>query len=165
MICKLEVHPQTHVRTTQDDAIVFRIPEKKLRLPGLKRKMRIEGYNLYKKKLCAVAAQCGFSLREEYYRVPESMYLQVKFFVPVPKSWRLKKKIAMHLKKKESTPDFDNFSKALCDALLPGDDSFIADIRITKLWFYDAQQHTPELLKEKSYQPSGYIEFWMRPDW
>lgn len=164
LLCKLEIHPQTHVRTTENDAIVFRIKETELRMSGLKRKLRIEGYNLYKKQLMLTAAECSFDFMQKYREIPEGMYLHVLFYVPVPKSWRKHKKIAMHLKKKESSPDWDNYSKALCDGLLPGGDAAIADIRVTKLWFYNPAQHLPALLKKKTYVPSGYIEFWMKPD-
>jgi Holliday junction resolvase RusA-like endonuclease len=136
-------------------------------MEGLKRKVRLEGYNLYKKRLAAAALDREFDFLLQYFEVPTGMYMQVKFFIPVPKAWRLWKKTQMHLKQHQSQPDFDNFIKALCDSLITKEkraDKSIADIRITKLWFYDPEQHTPEHRKDKGYRPSGWIEFWLRPD-
>lgn len=145
---------------------MFRIPEEKLHENGLKRKLYLEKYNLYKKRLRAIAAELGFDLLDEYFRVPDGMYLQFIFYIPVPRSWRIWKRTEMHLKKHHSTPDWDNYAKALCDGLIPQRDKLIADVRVTKLWFYDPSSNYYQKFDKKGPkpQPNGYIELWHRVD-
>jgi len=64
--------------------------------------------------------------------VPESGS-HVTFVMPMPKSWSKKKKAEMKGEPHQQTPDIDNLTKALLDAIYD-DDSGIWDIRTTKIW-------------------------------
>jgi Holliday junction resolvase RusA-like endonuclease len=68
---------------------------------------------------------------EQDFILPESF--KVVFHVPMPKSWSKKKKRDMLGQKHQQRPDLDNYIKSLCDWLSP-EDSYIWDIRATKLW-------------------------------
>lgn len=121
----LNISPQTHIRTNTGDRIFFRIPRNKLRPAGLKRLLRIERYNNYKIELLAEAKRKHFTLS------PSGM--NITFYIPVPKSWSQKKKTANHGMLHQSTPDIDNFCKALFDSLV-SEDKFIANLSLTKRW-------------------------------
>ena len=56
----------------------------------------------------------------------------------MPKSWSAKKKVEMIGQYHRAKPDTDNLLKAFQDSLY-ADDSFIADIRGTKLWGHKGQ--------------------------
>jgi len=57
----------------------------------------------------------------------------VTFQIKMPKSWSKKKKESMDMQPHEQTPDVDNLTKALLDAIYKND-SHISDLRITKIW-------------------------------
>ena len=120
-----KITPQTNVRSTQGDRIYFRIPRDKLRPEGLKRLLRLERYNKYKIDLLALAKSIRFS--------PPEQGGHLVFYIPVPKSWAKYKKAEQHMKLHQTTPDWDNLSKAFFDGLL-SQDMGIADIRVTKRW-------------------------------
>jgi Holliday junction resolvase RusA-like endonuclease len=120
-----EIDPQTHVRATQGDRILFRIPRVKLRPASLKRLERLERYNDYKVDLRLLAQAKGFN--------PPEQGGHLIFYIPVPKSWKEYKKHEMHMKLHQSTPDWDNLSKAFFDSILD-EDKYIADVRVTKRW-------------------------------
>ena len=61
----------------------------------------------------------------------------VTFVIAMPSSWSKKKMMTMHNAYHTVKPDCDNLLKALLDALFKVD-SHIADIRITKVWGYEA---------------------------
>lgn len=121
----LKITPQTHVRATQGDRVLFRIPRQNLRPPGLKRLLRLERYNEYKISLSALAKQIRF--------VPPEQGAHITFFIPVSKSWRKHKKESMNLMLHQEKPDIDNFYKAFLDSIL-SEDKHIADVRLTKKW-------------------------------
>lgn len=120
-----EIDPQTHVRATQGDRILFRIPRTRLRPASLKRLERLEKYNDYKVSLSMLAKSKGFN--------PPEQGGHLIFYIPVPKSWKEYKKQEMHMKLHQSTPDWDNLSKAFFDSILD-EDKYIADVRVTKRW-------------------------------
>lgn len=120
-----EIDPQTHVRATQGDRILFRIPRAKLRPPSLKRLERLEKYNDYKVSLSDLSKKKGFN--------PPEQGGHLIFYIAVPKSWKEYKKHEMHMKLHQSTPDWDNLSKAFFDSILD-EDKYIADVRVTKRW-------------------------------
>lgn len=64
--------------------------------------------------------------------VPESG-AHITFHIPMPKSWSNKKRAEMHGKPHQQTPDVDNLTKALLDAIYT-DDSGVWDMRTTKRW-------------------------------
>lgn len=121
----LNISPRTHVRATQGDRVFFRIPRADLRPAGLKRLLRLEGYNNYKVSLLAEAKRNKFILPEQG--------ASVVFFIPVPKSWSKKKKKSMHLQLHCGKPDIDNLLKGFLDGLFT-EDHHIGNIMVTKLW-------------------------------
>lgn len=61
--------------------------------------------------------------------------MHVIFYLPMPRSWSIKRKQVMDLSPHIATPDLDNLIKALGDACW-SQDSHIWDIRATKRWAY-----------------------------
>lgn len=127
-VTKIEIQPQTHVRSTKGDSWLFAVSDEYLedydakrvdRAPNAKkgrnlnRKRQLEKYNAYKKELQWLAQQQNFT-------VPEG-YFAIWFCIPFPNSWlRRKKKCAGHENQPhQSTPDCDNMIKAFLDALMP----------------------------------------------
>jgi Holliday junction resolvase RusA-like endonuclease len=121
----LKITPQTHIRSTQGDRIYFRIPREKLRPPGLRRLLRLERYNQYKVDVLALA-------KEQKLTFP-SIGASIKFFIPVPATWRKWKKEQMHLQYHTSRSDLDNLCKALFDSLM-SEDKHIAHFEAAKYW-------------------------------
>ena len=123
---RINITPQTHVRTTQGDRIYFRIPREKLRPAGLARLLRIERYNQYKIDLLSLCKAKGFTL--------PAQGLCITFYIPVPKSWSGKKKKLYHGTLHQSTPDIDNLVKATFDSLAR-EDKYVGHIgQICKRW-------------------------------
>jgi Holliday junction resolvase RusA-like endonuclease len=123
---RINITPQTHVRTTQGDRIYFRIPREKLRKAGLARLVRIEKYNQYKIDLLALCKSKSFTL--------PSQGLCISYYIPVPKSWSEKKKKLYHGTLHQSTPDIDNLVKATFDSLVR-EDKYVGHIgSICKRW-------------------------------
>lgn len=62
--------------------------------------------------------------------------LEIKFFVPFPKSWTGKKRAAMYLQPHQSPPDIDNYIKGLFDSLFEnhGGDHTVYEIHAVKRW-------------------------------
>lgn len=125
-VITFRINPQTHVRATKGDSILFRIPQDQLRPDGLKRKLRLVQYNEYKKDLRLIAEYLNFTMPASCHRFT--------FYIPVPKSWRPGKKVKHHNQPHLNKPDADNLIKAMKDALLPKSDSGVWDFRVTKYW-------------------------------
>ena len=121
----LNITPQTNVRATQGDKIFFRIPREKLYKSGLARLQRLERYNEYKINLRAEALKQQFELPEQG--------AFIKFFIPMPRTWRKFKRETMHFKLHQSKPDIDNLLKAMFDGLFAEDKS-IAHFEAAKFW-------------------------------
>ncbi len=81
--------------------------------PGrnLSRKRQLEKYNAFKEEVRWLAKKMEFEMPRGYFAL--------WFYVPHPKSWRKKKINEMLYKPHETTPDWDNYIKALFDALMP----------------------------------------------
>ncbi len=124
-IVRFQITPQTHVRATQGDRVFFRIPRDKLRPAGLKRLLRLERYNEYKLCLGALAKSQKFILP------PQGSW--IRFYIPCPKTWSLKRKKQMHGTLHQSKPDVDNLLKAAFDALF-AEDKYIGHLQISKHW-------------------------------
>lgn len=60
--------------------------------------------------------------------------LRIVFVIPMPPSWSEKRRREMDGKPHLQKPDLDNLEKSILDALWPTDDSFVWNIRKTKLW-------------------------------
>jgi Holliday junction resolvase RusA-like endonuclease len=122
----LKISPQTYVRATQGDKILFRIPKDKLSEPGHKRLLRLEKYNQYKFDLAGYAKSVRLDL-------PMQGAI-IRFFVPVPKTWRKWKKIEMDGKPHQAKPDLSNMLKALEDALFAEDKAISHYAEVSKYW-------------------------------
>jgi Holliday junction resolvase RusA-like endonuclease len=143
----LEITPQTHVRSTQEETMCFQIFGHLYRLEIrteaeqasldrritkysklYKRFLQLERYNDYKRRLRIEAADKGFYM-------PDAG-MQITFYIPVPPSWRPGKKKKFHLQPHLSKPDGDNLEKSFIDGLRPMQDSSIWQTNgIKKLWF------------------------------
>lgn len=130
----LEITPQTHIRSTAGDRILFRIPRNKLKESGLRRLERIEKYNKYKADIYLLAKAQKFTF--------PAIGASIKFYIPIPKSWTKSKRNNMHLQYHMNRSDLDNLCKALFDSLM-SEDKHIAHFEAAKFWV-DA--------------PSGWIE-------
>jgi Holliday junction resolvase RusA-like endonuclease len=125
----LNITPQTNVRATQGDKKWFRIPREVLKVRysmGYARLLRLEKYNKYKIDLMALCKVKRFVL--------PSQGLCIKFFIPMPKTWRKWQRELMDGKLHRSKPDIDNLLKAFFDALI-SEDKFIGHLgEISKHW-------------------------------
>jgi hypothetical protein len=122
----INIEPQTNVRSTQGDRWLFAVTDDYLEeydkrkaldhpkgIPGrnLPRKRQLEKYNAYKAELLWMAHKHGFKMPHGHFAL--------WFYVPHPPSWRPKKVAEMLYKPHQTTPDWDNFIKALFDSLMP----------------------------------------------
>jgi Holliday junction resolvase RusA-like endonuclease len=122
---RLDITPQTHVRATVGDRILFKIGKANLRPAGLKRLLRLERYNEYKVSLSAEAKRVRLTIPEQG--------IHLLFYIPVPPSWRKWQKEKFHMRLHSSTPDWDNLAKAFFDSIMT-EDKQVADVRVTKYW-------------------------------
>lgn len=81
-------------------------------------------YWSYKDDIKHWGKQNKFELKEEIY---------VKFFIPMPKSWSIKKKAKMLYTPHKQRPDVDNLLKGLMDAFLK-EDSHVHTVYAQKFW-------------------------------
>lgn len=125
-VIRFNITPQTNVRATQGDRIFFRIPRGKLFPSGLKRLLRLERCNEYKDSLRNAAKKLKFVIPEQG--------MSIKFYIPVPKSWRPWQKELMHGKLHQQKPDFDNLLKIFLDSLLTEDKKVGHISSVSKHW-------------------------------
>lgn len=85
-----------------------------------------------------------FWARENNFRLGNEIC--VIFYIPMPKSWSVKKKAKMLYTPHQQRPDVDNLIKGLMDALLD-EDSHIHTVCAKKIWYTE-----------------GSIEFYKLPD-
>lgn len=123
---RFNITPQTNVRATQGDRIFFRIPRDKLFPSGLKRLKRLERCNEYKDSLRDEAKRLNFEIPVQG--------MSIKFYIPVPKSWRPWQKELMHGKLHQQKPDFDNLLKIFLDSLLTEDKKVGHISAVSKHW-------------------------------
>ena len=69
--------------------------------------------------------------RENNFKLTDEIY--VKFYLPMPKSWSIKKKAEMLYKPHQKRPDVDNLLKGLMDAFLE-EDSHVHTVYAQKFW-------------------------------
>ena len=134
------ITPQTHVRATQGDRILFRIPEAKRRPEGTKRVNRLIKYNDYKFSLLALAKQQRFVL-------PDSGSI-IRFFLPMPKSWRNPEREANVNRLHRKKPDLDNLLKAFLDSLFVEDKTISHIGEVSKYWVDSDQGWIEVITKE-----------------
>lgn len=125
-VYRINITPMTNVRATQGDRIFFRIKRENLRPSGLARLQRLEKYNQYKVDLLSLCKSKRFVL--------PSQGLCVRFFIPMPKSWKKWQRERMNGKLHRSRPDIDNLLKAVFDSLM-AEDKFIGHLgEVAKIW-------------------------------
>lgn len=93
----------------------------------------------------------------KYFNFKDDLRSQVKgsldpkfsviFFIPMPKSWSEKKRVAMFRLPHQQRPDIDNFLKSWMDAMCE-DDSYIYDVRAQKYWAYEGSIELTEYTNE-----------------
>lgn len=91
-----------------------------------KKRPPVARYWSYRDEVKNIAKNLGFVM-------PESDF-HIIFYIPMPNSWRNKKRSEMNGKPHQSRPDWDNLVKAFLDAVCQEDDSHIWDGRVTKVW-------------------------------
>lgn len=164
------IPPQTNIRSTQGDRIIFRIPTDCRKLKGKKpchlfrktgecphilsvggraRKRRLERYNQYKVDVKALADSLGF-------KMPTCGW-SVYFFFPIPKRWKKYKKEAMHGQLHLSKPDRDNCEKALQDSLSTLDERAAHLSGVGKYWI------DPDKIENAALK-AGYIEIYLNQE-
>lgn len=145
-VYRLFITPQTHVRTTKREKWMFAKTDAQLLAIGtgrylraleknpdtsykptdfINRRNQIKRYFDYKRALKQEAALKLFVIPEEN--------VWLKFYVPMPKSWRKKKRNQLLFEQKKSAPDIDNYVKGFIDGLLT-EDKRLSDYRASKFW-------------------------------
>lgn len=128
----LNITPQTWVRATQGDRKLFilynlyKAGRYNMSESGIARVERLEQYNEYKVSLLALAKQQRFMLPEQG--------ASIIFYIPVSKSWKKHKKIAMHMQLHRNKPDLSNLLKAFEDGLMTEDKGIANYTGLTKMW-------------------------------
>ncbi len=142
----LHITPETHVRVTHEDRKAFfvygplarnpnRSEEEEEQFTRLKedyprwydRFLEMEKYNDYKRRLFDEAVLKGFWMRDAG--------MEITYYLPTFKSWRVSKKLQRHLQPHQSKPDWDNLYKAMADTLRPHQDNAIWHVKdCKKLW-------------------------------
>lgn len=122
----IPIHPSTHVRSTKNetwllsDGVTYEylesLDDKRLVLKGKRgtlaaRKKQLEIHNEHKREIRDWVVNSGFKMPMGYFAV--------FFCVPMPKSWRPKKREQMINTFHQSTPDLDNYLKQLFDSIMP----------------------------------------------
>jgi Holliday junction resolvase RusA-like endonuclease len=120
----IPIFPSTHVRSTKNEAWLFKVTdeyldeldERRLREKGergglLRRKRQLEVHNAHKKEIQDWVVRTGFKMPLGYF----AMW----FYVPMPASWRPKKRKERLHTVHQNTPDIDNYAKQLFDNIMP----------------------------------------------
>jgi len=129
----IDIHPSTHVRSTKNegwllaDGVTYeylemlddRKLEKDIRAGKenpkrgtlAARKKQLEIHNAHKQEIRDWAARHEF-------KMPLG-HAAVWFYVPMPPSWRTKKRAEMIYTVHQNTPDLDNYLKQLYDSIMP----------------------------------------------
>lgn len=122
----IPIHPSTHVRSTKNegwllaDSVSYEYLEgldnKRLITKGKKgtlaaRKKQLEIHNAHKQEMRDWAARNEFKMPLGYFAV--------WFYVPMPASWRKKKREEMLYTVHQNTPDLDNYLKQKFDSIMP----------------------------------------------
>ena len=131
IIHTIRLSPQTNVRAVQGDKIFFQIPKDKLRHSGLKRKKRLERYNQYKVDLKSMCRIKGFDMPLQG--------CSIKFYIPMPKSWRYWQRAVMNGTLCLNRPDLDNLLKAVLDSLFTEDGHIAQFDELVKFWVDDSE--------------------------
>lgn len=145
-VYRMFITPQTHVRTTKREKWMFAKTDEELVAIGTKRYNRAKEKNpdtaykptdfLNRRNSIRRYFEYKRALREEatrrHFVIPEEN-IWLKFYVPMPKSWRKKKRQQLLFEQKKSAPDIDNYVKGFIDGLLT-EDKRLSDYRASKFW-------------------------------
>lgn len=122
----IDIHPSTHVRSTKNEGWLLndtvsyeylgKLDERRLLEKGKKgtlaaRKNQLEIHRAHKQEISS------WAIRNEF-RMPLG-HAAVWFYVPMPPSWRKKKRAEMIYTVHQNTPDLDNYLKQLYDSIMP----------------------------------------------
>ena len=122
----IDIYPSTHVRSTKNEGWLLadtvsyeyleQLDKKRLITHGkagtlASRKKQLEINKAHKDEIKA------WVLRNEF-KMPLG-HSAVWFYVPMPPSWRKKKRAEMLYTVHQNTPDLDNYLKQLYDAIMP----------------------------------------------
>lgn len=83
----------------------------------------------------------------------------IKFYLPIPKSFSVKKRKQLAFQVHESKPDVDNILKPFFDALVPKD-QIISDFRASKFWYDNSRGFILITLGELSVANGYMITKW-----
>lgn len=122
----IDILPSTHVRSTKNEGWLLSenvtyeylrsLDIKRLLIKGKKgtlesRKKQLEIHAAHKQEIQ------DWAIRNEF-KMPLG-YSAVWFYVPMPPSWRTKKRAEMIYTVHQNTPDLDNYLKQLYDSIMP----------------------------------------------
>lgn len=125
-ITVIDILPSTHVRSTKNEGWLLsesvsyeyleQLDNKRLLTKGKKgtlaaRKKQLEIHNAHKQEIK------DWAIRNDF-KMPLG-YAAVWFYVPMPVSWRPKKRAEMIYTVHQNTPDLDNYLKQLYDSIMP----------------------------------------------
>ena len=125
-ITTIDIYPSTHVRSTKNegwllaDSVTYEylneLDERRFVTKGKRgtlaaRKKQLEINKAHKDEIKDWVVRNNF--------VMPLGYCAVWFYVPMPVSWRNKKRVDMRHTVHQSTPDLDNFLKQLYDSIMP----------------------------------------------
>jgi Holliday junction resolvase RusA-like endonuclease len=122
----IDIHPSTHVRSTKNEGWLLAENVTYKYLEGLDQRRLDEkgkkGTLAARKKQLEINKAHKDEIKEWVIRNNFKMPLghsAVWFYVPMPKSWRPKKRLEMIYTVHQSTPDLDNYLKQLYDSIMP----------------------------------------------
>lgn len=122
----IPVHPSTHVRSTKNEGWLLAesvsyeylegLDAKRLLTKGkvgtlAARKRQLEIHRAHKLEISAWVERTGFTMPLGHFAV--------WFYVPMPASWRPKKRTERLHTVHQNTPDLDNYLKQLYDSVMP----------------------------------------------
>lgn len=125
-ITTIDIQPSTHVRSTKNegwllaDSVSYeyldKLDNERIFKKGKKgtlaaRKKQLEIHNAHKKEIRDWAIRNDFKMPLGYFAA--------WFYVPMPPSWRPKKRAEMIYTVHQNTPDLDNYLKQLYDSIMP----------------------------------------------
>jgi len=96
-------------------------------------KPRMTQRDVWKKRPCVVRYHQYKDEMRAAFQSLDGDRLQMRFGVPMPKSWSKKKRREMNGSPHRAKPDIDNLIKAVLDALL-AEDSHVYEIVAVKRW-------------------------------
>lgn len=119
-----DVIPMGKPRMTQRDRMYTNPNHKD---PKKRQRKAVTEYLEFKNRIQACAQELNYQMGDT---------IDVLFLIPMPKSWSQKKRLQMEKMPHKQTPDVDNLTKALMDALNK-DDSNVWKTNVEKRWAFN----------------------------